>query len=142
VTLLLTILSDFLFHNTTHPTANQNCDRQLLITMATNLNPLSKKTPATRAKQVCGICKTPGHDRRNCPEQGPTLATQVLQIPVDAQNRFIERVLQPPALQPTPQMAPRINWDECMYVLFDLETTGGSRTDDNIIKICSHGCQP
>ena len=70
----------------THPMANQNCDQQVLTTMATNLNPLAKETPAMHAKQVCGICKMPGHDRWNCPEQGPMLATQVLQIPVDAQN--------------------------------------------------------
>lgn len=33
------------------------------------------------------------------------------------------------------EISPNINWDQVCYVLFDLETTGGSRTSDNIIEL-------
>jgi hypothetical protein len=56
---------------------------------------------------------------------------------VDNRNGVNARVESPPVAQPTPQMTPRIKWEECIYVLFDLETTGGSRTDDDIIELAA-----
>jgi len=105
--------------------------------MATNLTPPLFEQPPTRAKRLCGICKTSGHDRRNCPRRNPTLNTEVVLIADGNQNGVNTMVVPPPVDQPTPQIFPKMNWGECMYVILDLETTGGSRLDDDIIEIAA-----
>jgi DNA polymerase III epsilon subunit-like protein len=64
-------------------------------------------------------------------------ASETLTNTVDNEDGVNTRVKQQPRQQLTAQMPSRINWDKCMYVIFDLETTGDSRTDDNIIKIAA-----
>jgi DNA polymerase III epsilon subunit-like protein len=65
------------------------------------------------------------------------VSTESVEMAVDNQNGVNARVEPPPVAQPTPQMTPRIKWEECIYVLFDLKTTGGSRTDDDIIELAA-----
>jgi DNA polymerase III alpha subunit (gram-positive type) len=42
--------------------------------------------------------------------------------------------------QPPQQIAATINWSESVYVIFDIETTGGHRTDDDIIELSAWLC--
>ena len=105
--------------------------------MDTNVSPLLNKPPPACAKRLCGICKAPGHDRRICPQRPATLVTDVVKVPAEQQNAIIASVPAPPVQQSTAQKAPRIKWEECLYVLFDVETTGLSRTGDNIIEIAA-----
>ena len=121
-----------------HPTANPYCDLPDLSTMDINPSPVLNTLPSTRAKRLCGLCKTHGHDRRrNCPNRTAPEVTEVHVGPADQQNAAIPRVQPTHMPQPTLQTAPRINWDECLYVLFDLETTGVSRATDEIIEIAA-----
>ena len=83
------------------------------------------------------MCKAPGHDRRNCPHREAPLVTEVDDIPVDQENGVIARVIPPSVMEQTPQVAPRMNWDECLYVLFDLETMGLSSAHDDIIELAA-----
>ncbi len=103
--------------------------------MATNPIPLIVNPSPTHAKRVCGICKTPGHDHRNCPQRQLPIVTEGFEDSLDVQNGVDARVLTTVVVQATPQMPPRIDWDESFYVLFDLETTGGLRVHHNIIEL-------
>ncbi len=117
--------------------ANRYCDRQDLRTMNTNPSPPLDQQPPPRRRRLCGICKAAGHDRRNCPDRPAIVVPEVVEIAVNNQNAVTESVVPPPAAQPAPPMAPRVNWEECLYVLFDLETTGLSRDNDDIIEFAA-----
>jgi DNA polymerase III alpha subunit (gram-positive type) len=49
-------------------------------------------------------------------------------------TRMVLGEVHPPAAA-APLVDANVNWDKVCYVLFDLETTGGSRTDDDIIEL-------
>jgi len=85
------------------------------------------KPAATRTKRLCGICKMPGYDRRNCPSLVATTAPEVVYNSNNNQNALNEQVILTPVTQPPPQSRPKIIWNDCLYILFDLETTGGSK---------------
>lgn len=105
--------------------------------MATNSTVPPEEPPQPRKKRLCGSCKAPGHDRRNCPLKNASRVSEVVEVPVDPQNVVVASPFPTPVPRPRLQIPPRIDWDECMYVLFDLETTGGSRSDDDIIELAA-----
>ena len=56
---------------------------------------------------------------------------------VENQNGVGGRPSGPPPGSVVQDNTNEINWDQVCYVLFDLETTGGSRTYDDIIKLAA-----
>ena len=67
----------------------------------------------------------------------PTLVWAVDEIADDNQIGVNARVLPPAVPQPTQRLPPRMSLEECIYLLFDVEMTGGSKTDDNITEIAA-----
>ena len=59
------------------------------------------------------------------------------EIADDNQIGVNARVLPPAVPQPTQRLPPRMSLEECIYLLFDVEMTGGSKTDDNITEIAA-----
>lgn len=88
-------------------------------------------------RRKCGFCKGEGHDRRNCPSLRPIQAN-ISAIGDDQNQNGVGAGPSRPTPAPTVAAThSNINWDRVCYVLFDLETTGGSRTDDDIIEIAA-----
>lgn len=88
-------------------------------------------------RRQCGHCKGVGHDRRNCPHLRTTSATNLAEI--DRENR---ETLEPGTIRPPPDatITPedlQVPWDNVVYCLFDLETTGLSRQTDEIIEVAA-----
>ena len=95
---------------------------------------MSEQPPKRRK---CRHCKGEGHDRRNCPSLRPTQVPNSAIGAVEVQNRVVER---PSGSLPGSVLrdnSTEIDWNQVCYVLFDLETTGGSRTDDDIIELAA-----
>jgi len=83
----------------------------------------------------CGHCKGTGHDKRNCPVLKALAASN---LAVGAVGEGTVATATPTALVTTTQTLQsdaNINWDKVCYVLFDLETTAGARSDQDIIEI-------
>ena len=67
-----------------------------------------------------------------------------------AQNRTVMQngvaeappVVAPPTVEPVVQDASTVNWDNILYVVFDLETTGWSPQHNKIIKISAQFLDP
>jgi hypothetical protein len=59
------------------------------------------------------------------------------EIADDTQIGVNARVLPSAVPQPTQRLPPRMSLEECIYLLFDVEMTGGSKTDDNITEIAA-----
>ena len=100
-----------------------------------NTNP----QPTKRRKRSCGICGKEGHDRRLCPSR-PTHPQELDQNTnststppprnnAEAPNRVNEHSAG------LPQDGPALN--QCIFVVLDLETTGLSRTTNNIIEVAA-----
>ncbi|KAG7373225.1 DNA polymerase III PolC [Nitzschia inconspicua] len=84
-------------------------------------------------RRKCGHCNREGHYRRTCPD---------LQGTQEDNNDNTETVLVggqlgPPSESAMQEIDYEINWDQVCYVLFDLQTTGGSRTDEDIIELAA-----
>ncbi|KAG7354197.1 PolC-type DNA polymerase III [Nitzschia inconspicua] len=88
-------------------------------------------------RRKCGACKGDGHDRRNCPALRATQAENLAIPAVDNRNGVDGGPSRLPIGATMPEIIPNINWDKVCYVLFDLETTGGSRTKDDIIELAA-----
>jgi DNA polymerase III epsilon subunit-like protein len=95
---------------------------------------MSEQPPKRRK---CGHCRGEGHDRRNCPGLRPTDAGILAIGAVENRNGVAGRPSRPPNAPTAPHVPNDINWEQVCYVLFDLETTGGSRTDDDIIELAA-----
>jgi DNA polymerase III alpha subunit (gram-positive type) len=92
--------------------------------------------PPTKRRK-CSNCKGEGHDRRNCPSLRATTATFLAQELATDQNAVGEGASRPTPGSAVIEATTNLPWDQVLYVLFDLETTGGSRTDDEIIEIAA-----
>ncbi|KAG7372148.1 hypothetical protein IV203_018291 [Nitzschia inconspicua] len=92
---------------------------------------MSEQPPKRRK---CGACKGARHDRRNCPALRATKANNLAIPAVENRNGVDGGPSRLPIGATMPEITPNINWDQLCYVLFDLETTGGSRTKD----VCKH----
>jgi DNA polymerase III epsilon subunit-like protein len=97
---------------------------------------LSPKRPASAierpvAKQCkCGVCGLLGHNRRKCPAVPAAAAAPVVDGQVNGPNfeNGVEEADSPPPPVPTANdNASYIDWDNVLYVVSDLETTGRSR---------------
>jgi DNA polymerase III epsilon subunit-like protein len=88
-------------------------------------------------RRKCGNCKEEGHDCRNCPLIHEASARNLAADGHDNQNGVGGPVSQAPSAAAAPPVHANVNWDKVCYVLFDLEMTGGSRTDDDIIKLAA-----
>jgi DNA polymerase III epsilon subunit-like protein len=88
-----------------------------------------------RKRRKCGNCKEEGHDRRNCPLIRAASARNLAADSNKNQNGVGGSASWAPPAAVAPPVAAHVNWDKVCYVLFDLETTGGSRTDDGIIEL-------
>jgi DNA polymerase III epsilon subunit-like protein len=88
-------------------------------------------------RRKCGNCKAEGHDLRNCPLTCASSARNFAIEGDENENGVGARSPEAPPKPPAPTVESTINWDQVCYVLFDLETTGGSRTDDDIIEIAA-----
>ncbi|KAG7353873.1 exonuclease [Nitzschia inconspicua] len=95
---------------------------------------MSQQPPKRRK---CGACKGVGHDRRNCPALRATKANNLAIPAVENRNGLDGGPSRLPIGATMPEIIPNINWDKVCYVLFDLETTGGSRTKDDIIELAA-----
>ena len=86
-----------------------------------------------KSKRHCSTCKAEGHDRRNSNRAIPQTGTEIPLVE-DHPTGHLN--------QPTPRIQPTITLDESVYVIFDIETTGGRRTDDDIIELSAWLCGP
>jgi hypothetical protein len=107
---------------------------------------LSPKRPASAierpvAKQCkCGVCGLLGHNHRKCPVVPAAASAPVVDGQVDCPNfeNGVEEANSPPPPVPTADdNASCIDWDNILYVVFDLETTGRSRQKDKIIELAA-----
>jgi hypothetical protein len=93
--------------------------------------------PPPPKRRKCANCKQVGHNRRTC-TAAPAEPT-VGAIANTPRNR--NGVVATPSTAPyavTPVADPSyINWDHALYVIFDLETTGRSRSKSEIVEIAA-----
>jgi DNA polymerase III epsilon subunit-like protein len=92
--------------------------------------------PPTKRRK-CSNCKGEGHDRRNCPSLRATTASFLAPEVATDQNAVGGGACGPTPGSAVIEATTNLPWDQVLYVLFDLETTGGSRTDDEIIEIAA-----
>ena len=100
-----------------------------------------KKSPSKKPRK-CGGCGQNGHDRRNCPvnprQKGPKPAPRAV---VD-HNAVAEGLQTPPLAATVVTESSSINWERVLYVIFELETTGRSRQNNEIIEIAAQVFDP
>jgi DNA polymerase III alpha subunit (gram-positive type) len=86
-------------------------------------------------RQKCGNCKEEEHDCRNCPLIHVASARNLAANGNENQNGVGRIASWAPLATAAPLVVANVNWDKVCNFLFDLETTGGSRTDDDIIEL-------
>jgi DNA polymerase III epsilon subunit-like protein len=95
--------------------------------------------PPTKQRK-CGGCGQFGHDRRNCPAVSQKVAVDTgrkRKKTKENQNAVEKPDSDPPPDPPTPPEAHEIDWDRVLYVVFDLETTGRRREQDEVIELAA-----
>jgi Exonuclease len=103
---------------------------------------LVRKRKASIKKRKCGGCGLEGHDRRNCPA-GPGAAPRKAARKRVVQADGVAEAPQEPPLEATVvQEASTLDWDKVLYVVFDLETTGRSRQQHEIIELAAQILDP
>jgi DNA polymerase III epsilon subunit-like protein len=96
--------------------------------------------PPPTKQRKCGNCKEEGHDCSNCPLILCVASARNLAADGhENQNGVGGSASRAPPADVAPPVDAIVNWDKVCYVLFDLETTGGSRTDDNIVELAIKG---
>ncbi len=88
------------------------------------MNVSTNNQTTARRQRKCSSCNGSGHDRRNCPSR---VRNNEISTPTATARR---RTTAPP---PPPQ----VDFESCVYCVFDLETTGFSRNYHDIIEICA-----
>jgi hypothetical protein len=95
--------------------------------------------PAPKLRK-CGSCGQLGHDRRTCSVVLPEVAVDGARILQQGNNG--ENVVEIPDPPPPPVQAPVVqaslmDWEKIIYVVFDLETRGRSRQQDEVIELAA-----
>ena len=95
--------------------------------------------PAPKLRK-CGSCGQLGHDRRTCSVVLPEVAVDGARIVRQGDDG--ENVVEVPDPPPPPVQAPVVqaslmDWEKVIYVVFDLETTGRSRQQDEVIELAA-----
>jgi DNA polymerase III epsilon subunit-like protein len=90
-----------------------------------------------RKRRKCSHCKAEGHDRRNCQSLRATQPHISAIGNADTRNGVGGTPPGPIAQPAAAVINSDINWEQVCYVILDLETTGGSRTDDEIIELAA-----
>ena len=88
------------------------------------MNESTNNQTTARRPRKCSSCNGSGHDRRNCPSR---VQNHQVSTPT-ATTRRHNTEQQPP---------PQLDFQTCVYCVFDLETTGFSRNYHEIIEICA-----
>ena len=86
-----------------------------------------RSIPGVSCLPKCGVCGQTGHDRRNCPQRANEAPGNQNALPTSAPVANTTAAAQ--------DISTLVSWDSCYYVVFDLETTGFSRTRNEIIQI-------
>jgi DNA polymerase III epsilon subunit-like protein len=82
-------------------------------------------------------CSGIGHDRRNCPVFPRATAASGAVNPTGNPNRVVRAPPPAPFAITTVQDPSTIDWEKVVYVVFDLETTGGNRRKNEIIELAA-----
>ena len=103
--------------------------------MPTKRPPDPQAAQQKRAKRHCSLCKAEGHHCRNCQQTQVPQAPNQAVLPTEPEIPLVQDPLTGHFTKEAGPILSTINWGACTYVIFDVETTGGSRTDDNIIEL-------
>ena len=117
-------------------------DNHISVNMRSPNRRPSKKQKVPTQERRCGGCGNVGHDRRTCPLQpgdGPLRPAQNRTV---RQSGVAEAPEVPPIVETAVQDASTVNWDNILYVVFDLETTGRSSQHNEIIEISAQFLDP
>ena len=105
--------------------------------MASPKRPPARKKKAAIKARKCGGCGQNGHDRRNCPVQPASARRTTVSNRGQDANAVTERQPAPPFVINSVPDASSMDWDNVLYVVFDLETTGRSRQHNEIIELAA-----
>jgi DNA polymerase III epsilon subunit-like protein len=101
-----------------------------------------RKRKASIKKQKCGACGAEGHDRRNCPASPGAALRKAARKQVVEADGVAEAPQEPPLVATVVWDASILDWDKVLYVVFDLETTGRSRQQQEIIELAAQILDP
>ena len=91
--------------------------------------------PAKQRK--CSVCGVFGHNKRKCPAVVPApVIPDVINGPAD-DNSVTEGVSPAPSTATVNEDVASVDWDNVLYVVFDLETTGVRKNCDEIIELAA-----
>jgi Exonuclease len=122
------------FFHIVNPTSNSHFST----TMSSPKRPLPPIERPPRKPRKCHRCGEIGHDRRNCPVATRDVAVGVVAEPAGVnQNAVADLDSNLPLDPPTTRDASLIDWNKVLYVIFDLETTGRSRYNSEIIELAA-----
>jgi DNA polymerase III epsilon subunit-like protein len=108
--------------------------------MSSPKRPPAPIEPPPPKQRKCGVCGRFGHNRRNCPAIAQKVAVDTGRKRKKRNEN--ENAVEIPDSAPPPDPAPlveafQMDWDRVLYVIFDLETTGRQREQDEIIEIAA-----
>lgn len=93
------------------------------------------RPPAKQRK--CSVCGVFGHNKRKCPAVVPApVIPDDINGPVD-DNSVTEGVSPAPSTATVYEDVASVDWDNVLYVVFDLETTGVRKNCDEIIELAA-----
>jgi hypothetical protein len=91
--------------------------------------------PPPPKRRKCAICKQVGHNRRTCTAVPAEQAVgAITNTPRNRNGVVANPSTNPYAVTPVADSS-YINWDHALYVIFDLETTGRSKSKSEIVKL-------
>jgi DNA polymerase III epsilon subunit-like protein len=101
-----------------------------------------RKRKASIKKRKCGACGAEGHDCCNCPASPGAAKRKAARKQVVEANGVAEAPQEPPLVATVVRDASILDWDKVLYVVFDLETTGRSRQQHEIIELAAQILDP
>lgn len=126
----------------THQNLPLHFDNHISVTMASPKKTPVRKKRIVKQKRRCAVCSQVGHDRRNCPQLPGGAPHRAARMDVIIQNGVEEGPQSPPLIATAVPTISNIDWENVLYVVFDLETTGRSRQRDEIIEVAAQFLDP